>query len=81
MTRTARKAEVEEKLHNLLGELTPRDNEKKIDFQRRVVSALRNEFKNRLNVKFLKARWFKNAIQDRFQKSKVKFKMRFDKLF
>ena len=81
MTRIARKAEVQGKLQDLLGELTPIDNEKKIDSERRVSLALRIELKARLNVECLKARWFKNAIQDRFQKCKVKCKMRFDKLF
>ena len=80
MTRIARKAEVEGKLQDLLGELRPTQSEKKLQFERRVSLALRIELKGRLNVEFLKARWFKNAIQDRFQKSKVKCKMRFDKL-
>ena len=79
MTRTVRKAEVEQKLQVLLGELTPRDNEKKHHFERRVVSSLRKAFKRRLNTKFFKAHWFKNAIQDRFQKCNVISKIKFDK--
>ena len=80
MTRIARKAEVEGKLQDLLGELTPIDNEKKIDSERRVSLALRIELKARLNVECLKARWFKNAIQHRFQKSNVIYRLKIDKL-
>ena len=80
MSRFARKAEVSGKLQDLLGELTPTQSEKKVDFERRVSLALRIELKGRLKINFLKARWFKNAIEDFFQKSKVKCKMRFDKL-
>ena len=80
MTCFTQKAEVNEKLIDLLGELTPRDNEKRVQFERRVAAALRNEFEARLNVEFLKARWLKNVIQDHFQKCKVITKIHYDKL-
>ena len=71
MERQARKKEVEANLKELLGQLRPTDSEKNIQFERRVATALRGVLKKRLRVNFLKARWLKDAIKERFQKCKV----------
>ena len=70
--RKARKKEVQLIVQDILGKKKPSDRAKLIQFERCVAQALRSILKQRLNTKFLKSRWFKDAVRDRFQKCKVK---------
>ena len=71
MVRKESNADVERIVEELLADMKPSDREKRINFERRVATVLRGVLKKRLNVKFLKSRWFKDHIRDRFHECKV----------
>ena len=59
-------------VQDLLHYMQPTDTELRIIFQRYVGAALRNLLKKRLNSEFVKLRWFKDVVNNRFQKCEVK---------
>ncbi len=71
MQRRALKAEVCAFRQARLVGTKPSNGEGLNQFERRVVKALRDVLKSRLHMNFLKSRWLKDEIRNRFHKSKV----------
>ena len=71
MKRTAAKAEVSSLLEDLLARLHPKDREKLHHDEKRICTAVCKALNQRLNRKFLKARWLKDAIKMSFDERQV----------
>ena len=71
MKRRAATAEVFSFLEDLLARLQPKDCKKLYFNEKRICTAVCKALKKRLNRKFLKARWLKDAIKKSYDERQV----------